>query len=48
MNIMVEKKINIVRGLYRGINEFKKVYQYRICVVKDVNHLADSHNILNR
>jgi hypothetical protein len=48
MNIIVEKKVNIFRGLYRGINEFKKVYQYRLKVVKNVADLVGSHNILNR
>jgi hypothetical protein len=39
-----------VRGLYGGINEFKKCYQPRNNLVKDENGdlLADSHNILNR
>jgi hypothetical protein len=37
-----------IRDLYRGINEFKKVYQPRNNLVKDENGdlLADSHNIL--
>jgi hypothetical protein len=36
--------------LYRGINEFKKVYQPRINIIKDenVNLLADHQNVLNR
>jgi hypothetical protein len=36
--------------LYRGINDFKKVYQPRSNLVKDENGdlLADSHNILNK
>jgi hypothetical protein len=39
-----------IRGLHRGINEFKKGYQHRSNLVKDENGdlLADSHNILNR
>jgi hypothetical protein len=38
-----------IRGLYRGINEFKKGYQPRSNLIKDENGdlLADSH-ILNR
>jgi hypothetical protein len=36
--------------LYRGINEFKKVYQPIIHIIKDEinNPLADPQNILNR
>jgi hypothetical protein len=39
-----------IRGLSRGINEFKKGYQPRSNFVKDEKGdlLADSHNILNR
>jgi hypothetical protein len=39
-----------IRGMYRGINEFKKGYQHRSNFVKDENGdlLADSLNILNR
>jgi hypothetical protein len=39
-----------IRGLYRGINEFKKGYQPRTNLVKDErsNILADPHKILNR
>jgi hypothetical protein len=39
-----------IRDLYRGINEFKRVYQPRNNLVKDENGdlLTDSHNILNR
>jgi hypothetical protein len=39
-----------IRGLYRGINEFKRGYQPRNNLLKDENGdlLADSHNILNR
>jgi hypothetical protein len=39
-----------IRGLYRGINYFKKGYQPRSNLVKDENgdQLADSHNIVNR
>jgi hypothetical protein len=38
------------RDLYRGINEFKKVYQPKSNLVKDENGglLADPDNILNR
>jgi hypothetical protein len=41
---------NNIRGLYRGINEFKKGYQLRNNLVKDENGnlLPDSHNFLNR
>jgi hypothetical protein len=39
-----------IRDLYRDINEFKKGYQPRTKMVKEVNGdlLADSHSILNR
>jgi hypothetical protein len=38
-----------IRELYRGIKEFKRVYQRRNKLAKDENGdlLADSHNILN-
>jgi hypothetical protein len=43
------KKKNI-RDLYRGINDFKKVYQPRSNVVKDekCDVVANSHSILAR
>jgi hypothetical protein len=36
--------------LYRGINEFKKVYQLRISIIKDENGhlLADTQSVWNR
>jgi site-specific DNA-adenine methylase len=39
-----------IRGLYRGINEFKKGYQPRSKLVKDKRGdlLVDPHKILNR
>jgi hypothetical protein len=39
-----------IRGLYRGINEFKKGYQPRIDIIKyeDGNLIADPLNVLNR
>ncbi|PNF13747.1 hypothetical protein B7P43_G14087 [Cryptotermes secundus] len=39
-----------IRDLYRGINDFKRVYQPSSNLVKDENGdlLADSHNISNR
>jgi hypothetical protein len=39
-----------IRGLYRGINEFKRGYQQRNNLEKDENGnlLVDSHNIVNR
>jgi hypothetical protein len=44
------RKNKKIRDLYREINEFKRNYQPRYNLVKDVNRdlLADSHNILNR
>jgi hypothetical protein len=43
-------KINIIRDLYRGINEFKKGYQPRCNIVKDEKGdlVADSHSIVVR
>jgi hypothetical protein len=43
-------KINNIRGLYRGITEFKKGYQFRTNLVKDERgdlH-ANLHTIFNR
>jgi hypothetical protein len=39
-----------IRDLYRGINEFKTVYQPRINIIKDENGklLGDPQNVLNR
>jgi hypothetical protein len=39
-----------IRGLYRGINEFKKGYQPRINIIKDENGnlIAGPQNIFNR
>jgi hypothetical protein len=39
-----------IRGLYKGVNEFKKVYQPRTNLVKDERGdiLADPHKTLNR
>jgi hypothetical protein len=39
-----------IRDLYRGINEFKKMYQPRINIIKDENGnlIADPLNVLNR
>jgi len=43
-------KINIIRELYRGINDMKKGYQPRTRIVKDEKgeFVADSHNIMAR
>jgi C4-type Zn-finger protein len=43
-------KINIIRDLYRGINDFKKGYQLRTIIVKDEkgDSIADSHSIMAR
>ena len=43
-------KIKNIRGLYRGINDFKKGYQPRTDTVKDEKGdlVADSHSILAR
>jgi hypothetical protein len=39
-----------IRGLYRGINEFKRGYRPRSNLIKDENCdlLVDSNTILNR
>ena len=43
-------KTKNMRDLYRGINEFKKVHQYRTNIVKGEKGdlVADSHSILAR
>jgi hypothetical protein len=43
-------KINNIRDLYSGINDFKKRYQPRTIIVKDEKGdlFADSHNIMVR
>jgi len=43
-------KINNVRDLYRGINDFKKSYQPRTTIVKDEKGdlVADSNSIMAR
>jgi hypothetical protein len=48
--LATNSKNNIIRDLYRRINEFKLCYQPRNNLVKDENGdlLADSHIILNR
>jgi hypothetical protein len=41
-------KINNVRDLYRGINNFRKGYQPRNIIVKKGDMVADSHRIMAR
>jgi len=43
-------KINNIRDLYRGINDFKKGYQPRTTIVKDEKGdlVADPHGIMVR
>ena len=43
-------KINNIRDLYRGINDFKKGHQPRCNIVKDekVDLVADPHSIVVR
>ena len=43
-------KINNIRDLYMGINDFKKGYQPRTCIVMDEKGdlVADSHSIITR
>jgi len=45
-----DSKINNVRDLYSGINDFKKGYQPRTILVKDEKGdlVADSHSIIAR
>jgi len=45
-----KSKVNNVRDLYRGINDFKKGYQPRTIIVKDEKGelIADPHSILSR
>ena len=47
---MTTSKNNNIRDLYRAINDFKKVYQPRTCIVKDEKGdlVADSHSIMTR
>jgi hypothetical protein len=50
MSLKLTIKTKNIRDLYRGINEFKKVYQPRINIIKDKNGnlLADPQSVLNR
>ena len=43
-------KINNIRDLYRGINDFKKGYQPRCSIVRDEKGdlVSDSHSIVGR
>jgi hypothetical protein len=45
-----KSKINNIRDLYRGVNDFKKGYQPRTDIVKDEKGdvVADSHSIMAR
>jgi hypothetical protein len=47
--LATNSKYKNIRGLYKGINKFKRVYQLRNNLVKDDtgDPLADSQNILN-
>ena len=48
--IEANSKINNIRDLYRGINDFKKGYHPRYNIVKDekVDLVAESHSIVVR
>ena len=48
--IETNSKINNVRDLYRGINDFKKGYQPRTTILKGEKGdlVADSHSIMAR
>jgi hypothetical protein len=49
MGISERKSYELVRGLCRGINEFKKGHQPRTNIVNENGDLfPDSHGILNR
>ena len=43
-------KIRILDNLYKGVKEFKKIYQARVNVIKNENgeFLADLQSILNK
>ena len=49
-NSKSNSKINNIRDLYRGINDFKKGYQPRTIIVKDEKGdlVADFHSIMTR
>ena len=48
--LQTNSKINNIRYLYRGINDFKKGYQPRTIIVKGEKEdlVADSHSIMTR
>jgi hypothetical protein len=48
--LVTDSKNKNIRGLYRGINEFKRSYQPRsnLLNIENVDLLAYSHNILNK
>ena len=47
--IETKSKNKNIRDLYKGIKDFKKVYQARLNVIKNENEeLSDSNSILNR
>jgi hypothetical protein len=50
MSLKLILKYKNIRGFYRGINEFKKVYEPRINVIKDENGnlLAGPQSVLNK
>jgi len=47
-NLDTDSKIKNIRDLYRDINDFRKDYQPRNCIVKDGKGdlVADSHSVL--
>ena len=49
LKLRSKSKIQIIRDLYRGINDFKKGYQPRCNTVKDEKGdlVADTHIIVN-
>jgi len=50
IELETNNKINNVRDLYRGINDFKKLYQLRTIILKDEKGdlVADPHSIMTR
>jgi hypothetical protein len=49
-DLETNSKINIIRDLYKGINDFKKGYQPRTVIVKDERGdlVVDPHSIMAR
>jgi len=50
VELETNRKVNNVRDLYRGLNDFKKGYQPRTIIVKDEKGelVADPHSVMAR